>query len=332
VTPTRSQKRSAIKNNMEARHDSVLLKETLDALEIQPNGVVVDGTLGGAGHFKAMLAALGEGGVIIGIDADAAAVDRGREAYALDRRPERPVAHLVNDNFRNLARILERLDIGQVDAILLDLGWSGYQIASPRGFSFQTDEPLLMTYSEGGETAADIVNSSSEEDLANIIYTYGEETFSRGIARSIVAARAEERILTTSALVNAILQGTPTWYHKRKTHPATKTFQALRIAVNDEIGSMREGLVAALAVLAPGGRLAVITFHSIEDRIVKGILREATDEGRGVLAPKKPIVPSRAELASNRRARSAKLRVFERSVTPVDAIVTHSVSTISTYA
>lgn len=288
------------------------MKEVLEALDVQPSDTVVDGTLGGAGHFKELCAALGEGGVIVGIDADPAAVERGREAYALDRRPERPVAHLVNDNFRNLSRILERLGIGQVDKILFDLGWSGYQIAAPRGFSFQGDGPLLMTYGEGGETAADIVNSSSEEELADLIYTYGEERFARGIARAIVAARSKERILTTAALVVAVEAGTPAWYRKGKVNPATKTFQALRIATNDEIGALREGLAAALAALAPNGRLAIISFHSIEDRVVKNALRDAAEAGLGTIIPKKPIVPSRAELLANRRARSAKLRVFER--------------------
>src|SRR3989338_6582010 len=210
---------------MEARHEPVLMKEVLKALDLQPADTVVDATLGGAGHFIKILAALGEGGGLIGIDADCAAVERGREAYALDRRPERPDAHLVNDNFRNLARILERLGIGQVDKRLFDLGWRGYQVAGTRGFSFQKDEPLYMTYGEGGETAADIVNSSSLEDLADIIFTYGEERFARPIARAIVAARAEERILTTGRLVAAITAGTPRWYHERKIHPATKTFQ-----------------------------------------------------------------------------------------------------------
>lgn len=299
--------------SMKARHDSVLMDEVLEALDVQPSDTVVDATLGGAGHFSKLLAALSEGGVIVGIDADPAAVERARAAYALDRRPTRPVAHLVNDNFRNLARILERLGIGQVDKILFDLGWSGYQIAAPRGFSFQSDEPLLMTYGEGGETAADIVNTSSEEDLANILFTYGEERFARKIARAIVTARSKERILTTGALVEAIKAGTPKWYREGKTHPATKTFQALRIAANDEIGALREGLAAALAALAPGGRLAAISFHSIEDRIVKNILRDAVESGSGMLSPKKPLVPSRAEVLKNRRARSAKLRVFERA-------------------
>lgn len=298
---------------MEARHDSVLSTEVLETLNVQPADVVVDGTIGGAGHFKALLEKLGEEGIIIGIDADADAVERGREAYAADRRSGRPVAHVIHDNFRNLSRILGRLGISEVNKVLLDLGWSGYQIASPRGFSFQKeDEPLLMAYGEGGQSAADIVNSTSEEELSDLLYTYGEERFARAIARAIVRARAKERILTTGQLVEAVLAGTPAWYHKRKIHPATKTFQALRIAVNDELGALRDGLSAALSVLAPGGRLAVISFHSIEDRVVKGIFRDAAHEGRGCLSPKKPIVPSRAEIQANRRARSAKLRVFER--------------------
>lgn len=310
-----------MQNNMEAQHEPVLMKEVLETLAVQPADTVVDATVGGAGHLEALLTTLGGGGVIVGIDADPAAVERGREAYARDRRPERPTAHLVNDNFRNLARILQRLGVAPANAILLDLGWSGYQIAAPRGFSFQNDEPLLMTYAEGGETAADIVSSSSEAELANIIYTYGEERFARGIARAIVAARTKERILTTGALVAAILAGTPTWYHKSKTHPATKTFQALRIAVNDEIGALRDGLAAAISSLASGGRLAVISFHSIEDRIVKNTLRDAAAEGLGSLMPRKPISPSRAEIVQNRRARSAKLRVFIRSSVPVSQTV-----------
>lgn len=301
---------------MEARHDSVMMKEALDALELKSSDTVVDATIGGAGHFSAILAALGDGGVIVGIDADSAAVERAREAYALDRRPDRPISHLVNDNFKNLAHILERLGIGHADAILFDLGWSGYQIAALRGFSFSSEEseqPLLMTYGEGGETAADIVNSSSEESLADILFIYGEERFARSIARAIVAARAKERILTTGALVRAVLDGTPRWYHERKIHPATKTFQALRIAVNDEIGALSEGLAAAINALSPGGRVAVISFHSIEDRVVKNLLRDAARDGLGLLTSKKPITPSRAETLSNRRARSAKLRVFKRA-------------------
>ena len=297
---------------MEAKHESVLMDEVLAALDVEASDVVVDGTIGGAGHFRRLLSTLGPDGVIVGIDADAEAVERGREAYAEDRRADRPTAHLVNDNFRNLAHILDRLGLGAVDAVLLDLGWSGYQVAAPRGFSFQRDEPLLMTYGSQGETAADIVNSTDEAVLADLIYTYGEERFSRGIARAIVDARRRGRILTTGALVDAVMTGTPRWYHERKVHPATKTFQALRIAVNDELGALREGMEAALKSLTPGGKLAVITFHSIEDRVVKNVLRDAAYAGLGSLSPKKPILPSRAEILANRRARSAKLRVFER--------------------
>jgi len=310
---THSLKKLITRINMESRHDSVLMKEVIKALAVKPSDTVIDATLGGAGHFKTLLAELGEGGTIIGIDADSSAVERGREAYAQDRRPERPVAHLVNENFRNLSRILERLGVGGSDAILFDLGWSGFQIASPRGFSFQNNEPLLMTYGEGGETAADIVNRSSETELADIIFTYGEERFARSIARAIVKARSKERILTTGALVAAITAGTPKRYHDGKINPATKTFQALRIAVNDEIGALREGISSAIDALASGGRLAVISFHSIEDRMVKKMLREAADNELGTLLPKKPIIPTRAEILENRRARSAKLRVFERS-------------------
>lgn len=312
---------------MEAHHDSVLMKEVLDALEIKRGDTVVDTTVGGAGHFASMLSKLGDGGTIVGIDADEEAVERGKEAYALDRRADRPTAHVINDNFRNITHILERLGIGKVDKILFDLGWSGYQIASSRGFSFKNDEPLLMTYGASehtNNTVADLVNSSTEKDLADIIFTYGEERFSRGIAKAIVTERAKERILTTNALVKAIEIGTPQWYHNRKIHPATKTFQAFRIAVNDELGSLREGLAGALELLAPSGRLAVISFHSIEDRIVKTILHNAVKAELGILISKKPIAPSRAEVLENRRARSAKLRIFERNGAPLTVGTTPS--------
>lgn len=306
-----------MKSEVETQHTSVLIKEAISALNVQPCDTVVDATIGGAGHFSALLSSLGEGGVIVGIDADSAAVERGRDAYAQDRRPERPIAHIVNDNFRNLKRILERLNVFPVNAILFDLGWSGYQMSSPRGFSFSEEkrnQPLLMNYSDGtGETAAGIVNSYSEDEIADVLFTYGEERFARDIARSIVSARSKKRILTAGDLVDVVLAGTPSWYHKQKIHPATKTFQALRIAVNDEITALREGLVAAIHSLAPSGKLAVISFHSIEDRCVKNILREASSVGSGTMNPKKPIVPSRAEILSNRRSRSAKLRVFERA-------------------
>ncbi|MDO8624023.1 MAG: 16S rRNA (cytosine(1402)-N(4))-methyltransferase RsmH [bacterium] len=304
----------------ESLHESVLMEEVLAALALKPTDIVVDATLGGAGHFGRLLGALSTDGILIGIDADPEAVERARAVVAADRRSDRPVVHLVNDNFRNLAHILERLGVAKVDKALFDLGWSGYQLASPRGFSFQKDEPLLMTYGEGGESAAEIVNSASEQELVDLLYSYGEERFARSIARAIVAKRAKARILTTQALVDAVLAGTPAWYQHRKIHAATKTFQALRIAANDEFTVLREGIAGALAYLAPLGRLVVISFHSVEDRIVKSAFRDAAYAGLG-LASKKPVTASASELAKNRRARSAKLRVFEKNAARLTAPV-----------
>jgi 16S rRNA (cytosine1402-N4)-methyltransferase len=282
-------------------------------LNAKPGDVAVDATLGAAGHFREMAVALGSSGTLVGIDADQASIERAR-IVADEFAGNGPTVHLVNDNFRNLGRILDDLQLPCLDRALFDLGWNAFQLSSGRGFSFRADEPLLMTYGEPeeGKTAADLVNSLPEEELADLIYTYGEERFSRGIARSIVETRRHERILTTLALAEAVERGTPSWYANRRLHPATKTFQALRIATNDELGALREGLTAALERLTQGGRIAVITFHSIEDRIVKGVLKDAAYAGQGTVITRKPVVPSDAELTANPRARSAKLRVFER--------------------
>ncbi|MEK7602336.1 MAG: 16S rRNA (cytosine(1402)-N(4))-methyltransferase RsmH [Patescibacteria group bacterium] len=298
---------------MEPRHDTVLLHESVEALSITPGMVIVDATLGAAGHFREIAIALGTSGTLIGIDADEAAIARA-QAVVDELGDKGPTVHLVKDNFRNLEQILKNLNLSCIDGALFDLGWSGFQLASGRGFSFRTDEPLLMTYGEPeeGKTAADLVNSLPEDELADLIYQYGEERFSRGIASSIVETRKQHRILTTLALAEAVSRGTPSWYQHRRLHPATKTFQALRIATNDELGALRAGVSAALAHLTEGGRVAVITFHSIEDRIVKGLLKDAAYAGTGTNITRKPTVPSTAELTANPRARSAKLRVFER--------------------
>ena len=309
---------------MEARHDTVLLHEAVEGLDIKDGDVVVDATLGGAGHFKLLHEQLSSGadqdaGTLIGIDADEAAIERARAAVAGLAKEQGPTVHLAHDNFRNLGDILDGHGIEKIDRALFDLGWSGYHLVSGRGFSFQTHEPLVMTYGEpgNGESAAELVNSATEEELADIFYTYGEERFARGIARSIVAARKKASIMTTDDLVVAVEAGTPSWYHHRKLHPATKTFQALRIAVNDELGALREGLSTAIDRLACQGRIAVITFHSIEDRIVKQMFRDAAHAGKGSLVNRKPIGPSAEELKENPRARSAKLRIF--SATPEGA-------------
>jgi 16S rRNA (cytosine1402-N4)-methyltransferase len=299
---------------METKHDSVLFSETIDSLDIHPSDVVVDATLGGAGHFKAMLTKLGPQGAIVGIDADTDAIARAQKAADGDLRCDKPDIRLIAGNFRDLKSILENEGIATPNKVLFDLGWSSFQLTRGRGFSFKAEEPLLMTYGnpEEAETAADLVNSAEEEELSEIIFTYGEERFARGIAKSIVRERKVARILTTADLVRAIEKGTPSWYQHRRLHPATKTFQALRIAVNDELGALREGLAAAIDLVPPGGRIAVITFHSIEDRIVKGMFRDAAYAGKGCLGNKKPIAPSEEELSANPRARSAKLRTFFR--------------------
>lgn len=295
---------------MERVHQSVLFSECLEALSLSPNDVVVDATVGGAGHFMALYERLGPGGTLIGIDADHEAIERA-EAALVGRVG--PTVHLVNDDFRNLADILRNLGINRIDKALFDLGWSSYHLTSGRGFSFREDEPLLMTYGDPreGDTAADIVNESSEEELVDLLFSLGEERFARRIAAAIVAKRSQGPIETTSQLVDAVMDGTPAWYQTRRTHPATKTFQALRIAVNGELSAVREGLNAALSHLSDNGRVAVITFHSIEDRIVKGLMRDAVHQGLGSLVNKKPVIASSDELLRNPRARSAKLRVFE---------------------
>jgi 16S rRNA (cytosine1402-N4)-methyltransferase len=298
---------------MQTKHDTVLLSEAVEGLLVQAKDVVVDATIGAAGHFALLHSKLGYEGILIGIDADGEAVERAEKVVEGNGQKRGPKVRVMNDNFRNLDKILEEVGVAKVDRVLFDLGWSGYHLESGRGFSFQTHEPLIMTYGtpSAGNSAAELVNSATEEELSNILYTYGEERFARKIAKSIVQARKQESILTTDDLVRAVENGTPDWYHHRKLHPATKTFQALRIAVNDELGALREGLNAAIEHLSGGGRIAVISFHSIEDRIVKQMFRDAAHAGKGSLVTRKPLVPSTEEISSNPRARSAKLRIFE---------------------
>jgi len=292
---------------MKPHHDTVLLEEAINVLEIAPNDVVVDATVGGAGHFARLLSILDSSGTLIGIDADADAIERARTVVS----KQTTRIELVEDNFRNLASILDRLNISKIDKSLFDLGWSGFQLDSGRGFSFQKDEPLLMTYGKNtSHSVAEIINSSSENELTDILRTFGEERFARPIAHEIVHERQNARILTTSDLVSVIETATPVWYQHKRVHPATRTFQALRIAVNDELGAIREGLTSAIERTNSGGRIAVITFHSIEDRIVKHLFRDFADNKKGTVVTRKPIVPSSKEVTDNRRARSAKLRVF----------------------
>jgi 16S rRNA (cytosine1402-N4)-methyltransferase len=292
-------------------HISVLLQESIDGLDIHPGNIFVDGTLGSAGHSEEVAKRYGSSVRIIGIDMDEDALSRAEQRFSkLDANYV-----FVQSNFRNIDTVLKDLSIDKVDRILLDIGLSSNQFEeSGRGFSFQRDEPLTMTFKKSpGEndlTAQNIVNEWSEETLRVIIKNYGEEQFAYKIAKSIVEIRKENPISTTMHLLEIIKNATPGWYHHRKTHYATKTFQALRIAVNDELQALQEGLRKGFERLHDGGRIAVISFHSLEDRIVKNFFKQRVLDGEATLLTKKPQVPSDKEIEENRRSRSAKLRVL----------------------
>lgn len=302
------------KNQADSIHVSVLLHEVIEGLVLKEGETFVDMTINGAGHSSNIAPLLGKTGTLIGIDADETVLKRGGEKL----KDALPTVYLVIDNFRNIKKVLVDLKITSVDKILFDLGLSNHELeSSGRGFSFQKDEPLLMTFpsdpSKVTFTAQSIVNTWDEENLVSIIKGYGDEGFAKQIARRIVEVRAEKEILTTKELVDVIASALPAWYRNgRKTHFATKTFQALRMTVNDEIQALEDALADAWEVLAPNGRIAVITFHSMEDRIVKRKWKELASGGAGTILTKKPIAPSREEMIQNRKSRSAKLRIIEK--------------------
>lgn len=293
-------------------HESVLLNETIAALSLESDDTVLDATVNGGGHAKRVTELLGSGGTFIGLDADPGAIALS------EKRLEGAACRVILEvsNFRELDRVLARHAITSLSAAYFDLGLSSNQLAGvtgARGFSFMREEPLLMTFGEPGDlTAESIVNEWPEESIANVLWGYGEERFSRRIARAIVTARAERPLRTTDDLVRVVRESTPTWYQRRRVHPATKTFQALRIAVNDELSALSEGLEKAWSTLEAEGRLAVITFHSLEDRIVKHFMRARAEQGARLLT-KKPLLPSMDEQERNPRSRSAKLRILEKS-------------------
>lgn len=298
-------------------HKPVLLEETLQWLDLKPGAIVVDGTLGSAGHSTAILKLIGPTGKLIGLDRDPDALKRSREALK-----DFSNAIILHENYIELEKILDRLNIRSIDAVLLDVGCSSDQLEDPaRGFSFQKDGPLDMRMNPEAENSArDLVRDLSEGELEQIFREFGEERYAGRIARSIVWCRDRQPIETTWDLVDAVnkaLPGTGKLAHGAKApwmkrHPATRVFQALRIAVNDELGAVKAGLEAAWRRLKPGGRLAIITFHSLEDRIVKNEFRERHKQKTGRMVVKKFVAPSRAEELENPRARSAKLRVIEK--------------------
>ncbi|MCX6752794.1 MAG: 16S rRNA (cytosine(1402)-N(4))-methyltransferase RsmH [Candidatus Nomurabacteria bacterium] len=297
---------------MNSVHKTVLLNETVENLNLSKDSIVVDGTFGGGGH-SALITKTFPKVKIIAIDQDKGAFKKAESKF----EGLKANVSFHNTNFREISSVLEKEGIKGVDGIILDLGLSSDQLEnSGRGFSFMKDEPLLMTMKENPSpedvTAEDIVNTWGEENLANIIYGYGEEQFSRRIAKGIVEAREIAPIKTTFELVEVIKKSVPNLYKKGRIHCSTKTFQALRIAVNDELGALEQGLEKGIEALNKNGRMSVISFHSLEDRIVKRFFKEKEQEGIVKIITKKPIIGSEQEIKENPRSRSAKLRVIEK--------------------
>ncbi len=295
------------------QHKTVLLQESIDGLEIKNGDIFVDGTLGGGGHSEEVAKRFGSAVVMIGIDLDPQAIIRSKERL----NPYKLNIDYVQESFRNIDSVLKTLNISSVDKILLDIGLSSNQFEdSGRGFSFQKDEPLLMSFKEDLKeedlTAREIVNTWDLENISTILKSYGEEQFAWKIAKAIVARREEKPIETTGDLVEIIKIATPKWYHTKRIHPATKTFQALRITVNDEINSLKDGITKGFEALNSGGRLAVISFHSLEDRAVKQFFKNKEKEEVGKLVNKKIIIPTPEEVNENPRSRSAKLRIIQK--------------------
>lgn len=313
----------------EFHHVTVLLKETVEGLNIQADGIYVDCTLGGAGHSEYLLAQLNEKGHLYAFDQDQKAIDNAKKRVA--PYIEKGMVTFIKSNFRELRQALLELSVTKVDGILYDLGVSSPQLdEAERGFSYHQDAPLDMRMDQSAElTAKKIVNEYDFHELVKIFYRYGEEKFSKQIAREIEKQRAENPIETTGELVDIIKRAIPAPARRKGGHPAKRTFQAIRIAVNDELGAIEDSLEQAIPLLAKNGRISVITFHSLEDRIVKNIFKEYSqpkDLPQGLpvvpegyqptlkLITRKPILPSIEELEQNNRARSAKLRIVEKTM------------------
>ena len=293
------------------QHTPVLLQETIDNLTLLSGQTVLDGTFGGGGHSELIAEKINPQGTLIAFDVDEKSLSIAKKRIE-DKGLEITV-HAINENFRNIDDVLKNLGIEKIDRALLDLGFSSDQMEGEgRGFSFKKDEPLQMTLSGKGDyTAIDFLNTKNEEEISQVLMEYGEESFGRQIASAIVERRKEKPITTTGELVEIIKSATPEWYAYKKIHPATRTFQAIRIAVNDELGALREFLSKAPQIMDKHGRLALITFHSLEDRIVKQKMSDWEKEDIGKRVKRSVFKPSREEVLSNRRSRSAKLRVFE---------------------
>ncbi|MEK7460409.1 MAG: 16S rRNA (cytosine(1402)-N(4))-methyltransferase RsmH [Patescibacteria group bacterium] len=292
-------------------HISVLMKETIEGLDIHEGDHVFEGTVGLGGHSAEIMKRIGATGVYIGVDEDSQALTIAKEKLA--SFPCKKV--FVKENFRNIDSVLSDAGLPTIDKILLDIGLSNLQLEeSGRGFSFTKDEPLIMSFATTPSaeklTAEEIVNEWSAQSLIDIITGYGEEKFAWRIANAIVSAREKKPIKTTHELASIIKAVVPPFARLGRIHPATKTFQAIRITVNDELGALREGIEKGFTRLAPKGRMAVISFHSLEDRIVKDYFKTKKEEGLGTILTKKPVTPSDEELTANPKSRSSKLRII----------------------
>lgn len=310
---------------MDFKHISVLLDETIDGLDIKPDGIYVDGTLGGGGHSYEILRKLSPKGRLIGIDQDGEALKAAGERL---KEFENQIT-LVRSNYCEIDKVLKELNVEKVDGILLDIGVSSYQLDNlERGFSYKSDAPLDMRMDTRQElTAADVVNTYSENELFKIIKDYGEDKFAKNIAKHIVLARKEKPLETTKELSEVIKRAIPMKVQAKGGHPAKKTFQAIRIEVNQELTVLKESIDKMIDLLKPNGRICIITFHSLEDRIVKTKFRENENpctcppnfpvcvcgkKSKGKVITRKPIIPSEDEIEENKRAKSSKLRIFER--------------------
>lgn len=312
---------------MEFKHKSVLLNETIENLNIKPDGIYVDGTLGGAGHSYEICRQLSTKGSLIGIDQDEAAIEAASKR--LEEFQDRVT--IIRSNYCNMKKELNRKEIFSVDGIVLDLGVSSYQLDNAeRGFTYREDVPLDMRMDQrGSRTARDIVNEYSEQELFRVIRDYGEDKFAKNIAKHIVAARQQAPITTTGQLTQIIRESIPMKIQAAGGHPAKRTFQAIRIELNKELDVLRDSLDGMIDLLDDGGRLCIITFHSLEDRIVKTIFRKNENpctcppdfpvcvcgkKSKGKVITRKPILPSDEEMETNPRSKSAKLRIFERRI------------------
>ena len=310
---------------MDFKHVSVLLNETIDGLNINPDGIYVDGTLGGGGHAYEVCKRLSDKGRLIGIDQDGEALEAAREHL---KEFEDKIT-LVRSNYCEIDTILKDLDIDKVDGIVLDLGVSSYQLDNiERGFSYKSDAPLDMRMDQRQvKTAADVVNTYSENELFRIIRDYGEDKFAKNIAKHIVMERQKKPFETTAQLSEVIKHSIPMKFQNKGVHPAKKTFQAIRIEVNKELTVLRDSIDKMIELLNENGRICIITFHSLEDRIVKTKFRENENPctcppdfpvcvcgkvSKGKVITRKPIVPGDKEITENKRAKSSKLRIFER--------------------